>query len=144
MKNLMENQWIVPPGRYDATLLQVKEHDADSIRLVFKLGNGKKVGKHYSTQKPYWLEKDLGCWLGRDRLQKLAVNGILSTEELNKLIGTEAVVVVTNEDHGKNEPLIVIREILPHTSENLKGSNGGGPKFRMSFSSQVSDSAKVA
>lgn len=144
MQILLENKWIVPPGRYHAVLSQVKEHDADSIRLVFKLQDGKKAGKHYSTKKPYWLEKDICSWLCRDRLQKLAVNNIVTAEQLSTLIGTEAVVVVTNENHGQEVPLIVISEILPNTPENLKGKNTSGPSFRMSPAFCADGSAMAA
>jgi hypothetical protein len=140
----MDNQWIVPPGRYKATLTQVKKHDDDCIRLVFKLEDGKKAGKHYYTQKSYWLEKDLCSWLGLDRLQELAVNGTLSPEELKKLIGKEAVLVITNENLGKEVPLVVIREILPHTSQNLRWVNANEPKFRMSFAPNAEDIAIAA
>jgi hypothetical protein len=68
----------------------------------------------------------------------------LSPEELKKLIGKEAVLVITNENLGKEVPLVVIREILPHTSQNLRWVNANEPKFRMSFAPNAEDIAIAA
>ncbi len=144
MLYLDKYRWIVPPGRYKATLIQVNEHNTDCIRLVFKLGDGKKAAKQYCTKNPFWLENDLRSWLGGDRLEKLAVNGILGIEELNSLIGREAVIVINNENHGQEVPLVVIREILPPTAENLRWGNSGKVLFRMSFAPNADDTAMAA
>ena len=54
-------------------------------------------------------------------------------EELNTPVRTVAVLIIANENYGEKEPLIVIREILPSTPENLRGGNTSGPSFRTSF-----------
>lgn len=144
------NEWHVPPGRYSAILTQVLNRSSDEVRLVFTLSEScgligrKKAGKLYSTKRPIWLEKDLSSWLGLSRVKQLAADGDLSLDALHGLVGISAVLVVTNQDHGQSVPLSVISAILPHTLANLKGGNAGGPKFRMSFSSQGSDSAMAA
>lgn len=143
MQNLL-NQWIVPPGKFKATLVAVKKPNENSVRLVFNIGDGKKTAKNYFTEKPHWLRNDLCSWLGRDRLQKLAVKGSVNIEQLNELIGEECVLVVTNEKHGQEVPLVVISEILPNTPENLSGGNTSGPSFRMLFPSEKDDSAIAA
>ena len=154
MHNLMQSphqsiEWHVPPGRYSAILTQVLHRSSDEVRLVFTLSEScglgrKKAGKLYSTKRPIWLEKDLTSWLGLDGVRQLAADGDLSLDALHDLVGNPAVLVVTNQDHGQSVPLSVISAILPHTLANLKGGNAGGPKFRMSFSSQGSDSAMAA
>lgn len=144
------NEWQVPPGRYSAILTHVSSRSNEAVRLIFKLPEqwmlkeSKKAAKHYVTKQPHWLEKDLRSWLGSDRLQKLAMDGMLSPEQLNNLIGIQAVLVITNENHGKKDPLTVISEILPYTPENLKRVNAGEPLFRMSFAPNTDDHAMAA
>lgn len=72
------------------------------------------------------------------------MNGLMSPEQLNQLIGRKAVLVITNENLGKEVPLVVIREILPHTSQNLRWVNASEPKFRMSFAPNAEDIAIAA
>ena len=81
---------------------------------------------------------------GERCLQKLAMDGVLGLEQLNQLIGKEAVLVITNEDHGQDVPLTVISEILPYTPGNLKGLSASGPSFRLSFAPDEDDSAMAA
>lgn len=155
--NIINNQlgmWIIPPGRYSATFKQVSAPDPTQIRVVFELmpqrglADVKKAGKYYYTSTPQWLEKDLECWLGRDRARELlkGCSGILVP--LRKLIGTKAVLVISNEDRGQAVPLVKISEILPHTRESFEGSstsmNNEGPKFRFSFTQDEDDSAMAA
>jgi hypothetical protein len=144
------NEWHVPPGRYSATITHVLSRSEEEVRVIFTIPvqkgvtEVKKAGKCYSAKHPRWIEKDLGSLLGRDGLRKLAADGVLELEQLNKLIGTQAVLDITNEDHGQDVPLTVISEILPYTPANLKMSNLGGPKFRMSFASPASGHAIAA
>lgn len=153
--NSNQNQWIVPPGRYSATLKQVTAPDPTKVRVVFDLppqrglAVGKKAGKFYMKDYPHWLQKDLESWLGVDRLRNLAAEGKMGLAELSTLIGTKAVLVITNEDRGQAMPLVNISEILPHTRENLDGTstatNNEGPKFRLSFAPpEENDRAKAA
>jgi hypothetical protein len=143
------NEWHVPPGRYLATLTQITAR-SDDARLIFTiheqrgLTDVKKAGKSYSSKRSHWIENDLRSWLGRDGLQKLAADGVLGLEQLNQLIGTKAVLVITNEDHGQDAPLTVISEILPYTHGNLKGLSASGPRFRLSFAPDEDDSAMAA
>ena len=144
------SEWQVPPGRYSAVLTQVSQRSDEEIRLLFTLSKScgligsKRAGKLYSEKRPIWLQKDLASWLGTDRLQELSADGDLGMHALNGLVGTSAVLEITNQGHGQSVHLSVISAILPHTLANLKGGNAGGPKFRMSFSSQGSDSAMAA
>lgn len=157
MNNVKYNQaqWLVPPGRYSATLTQVSPRPPDEVRLVFTLSKqrgitgDKKAGKYYGDQRPFWLEQDLKSWLGVDRLRSLAADGNMGLAELSTLIGTKAVLVITNEDRGQANPLVIISEILPHTRENLDGTSTAthnvGPKFRLSFAPpEENDRAKAA
>lgn len=143
------NEWHVPPGRYSATITQITPR-SEEVRVIFTIPEQKgvtevkKAGKCYSAKHPRWLEKDLGSLLGRDGLRKLAADGVLELEQLNKLIGTQAVLTITNENHGQDVPLTVISEILPYTPGNLKMSNVGGPRFRMSFAPDEDDNAMAA
>jgi hypothetical protein len=143
------NEWHVPPGLYSATITQITPR-SEEVRVIFTIPEQKgvtevkKAGKCYSSKHPRWIEKDLGSLLGRDGLRKLAADGVLELEQLNKLIGTQAVLVITNEDHGQDVPLTVISEILPYNPGNLKMSNLGGPKFRMSFAPPASGHAIAA
>lgn len=150
-----QTQWLVPPGRYSATLAQVSPRPPDEVRLVFTLSQqrgitgDKKAGKFYATQRPHWLERDLESWLGTDRLRKLAAGRDLGLAELSTLIGTKAVLVITNEDRGQATPLVNISEILPHTRENLDGTSTAThnvwPRFRLSFAPpEENDRAKAA
>jgi hypothetical protein len=68
----------------------------------------------------------------------------LGMHALNGLVGTSAVLEITNQGHGQSVPLSVISAILPHTPANLKMSNLGGPKFRMSFAPPASGHAIAA
>lgn len=144
------SEWQVPPGRYSAALTQVSQRSDEEIRLVFTLSKScgligsKRAGKLYSEKRPIWLQKDLTSWLGTDRLQQLSADGHLGMYELSKLIGTQAVLEITNQGHGQSVPLSVIRAILPDTPGNLKMSNLGGPKFRMSFAPPASGHAIAA
>ena len=142
--------WQVPPGRYSAVLTQVLQRSDEEIRLVFTLSKGcgligsKRAGKLYSTKRSIWLQKDLASWLGTERLQQLVADDHLGMDALNGLVGTSAVLEITNQNHGQSVPLSVISAILPHTPANLKMSNVGGPKFRMSFAHPGSDRAMAA
>jgi hypothetical protein len=143
------NEWHVPPGRYSATITQITPR-SEEVRVIFTIPEQKgvtevkKAGKCYSSKHPRWIEKDLGSLLGKDGLRKLAADGVLELEQLNKLIGTHAVLVITNEDHGQDVPLTVISEILPYTPGNLKGLSASGPSFRLSFAPDEDDNAMAA
>jgi hypothetical protein len=152
-KSNSNNQWLIPPGRYSASFKQAVSDDPKVIRMLFALPkqrgiNGEKIAaKYYTAKGGYYLQKDLENWLGRDNVRKLFPDRELGVSSLRKLIGQEAVVVITNEDHGKPDPLVKIEGILPNTRENLEGTttiHDDGPKFRLSFDEDADDGAMAA
>jgi hypothetical protein len=144
-----QKTWNVPPGRYKATLesafCRETGGDSEQTRLVFKLREKtgaeteSRAGINFRTNNPDHFARSIASWLGQEQLDELFPNGVVTEENLQQLIGRNAILDIANEDHGQVHPLVVIRQIFPDNPAYLSAGAGrtGRVLFRLPISNRM-------
>lgn len=146
-KQSYSKTWNVPSGRYSATLdsafCREAGGESEQIRLVFKLRDKtgaeteSRAGINFRTNNPDHFDRAIRSWLGQEQLDKLFPGGVVTEENLQQLIGRNAILDIANEDHGQEHPLVVIRQIFPDNPAYLNA--GAGRTGRVLFRLPISD-----
>jgi hypothetical protein len=135
--------WIVPSGRYYGTVESafccVTREGVERLRLVFKLRDKtgaeteNRAGINFRTSHPGSFARAIEFWLGQEQLDKLFPEGEVKETNFRQLIGRNAILDVATEDHGRENPLVVIRQIFPDNPAYLNAGAGSSDRVLLTL-----------
>lgn len=127
----LSNRWIIPTGKYRATLKDVREVTSsssakDGVRLIFEIpqsGNleeDKMAGVNFDHKFARVFGAHLANWIGQQEMAELFPGGEVTLENLKALIGREAVLHIDSMDKGEKVPFSAIKKILSPEAANTQ------------------------